>query len=102
VEIWVGRGLRREPIYGILRIAVYREYDLSSLFPSTFSPGSPMVSHTSEETIRALVAQAIAASDPSELEALMEELRDALKDHIHQTKAMVVSSWPSVSYRRTE
>ena len=61
-----------------------------------------MVSNTAEEKIRELVAKAIATSDPSELEALMGELREALKDHIHQTKAMVVSSWPSFSSRSRE
>ena len=102
VEIWVGRGLKRASIYGILRIAVTENMICARGFRSTFSPNLSMVSHTAEEKIRDLVAKAIVTSDPSELEALMGELPDALKDHIHQTKAMVVSSWPSISSRSRE
>jgi hypothetical protein len=98
----LGGGLRRASIYGILRIAVTENMIYARAFRSMFSPDLSMVSHTAEEKIRALVARAIDTSDPSELEALMGELRDALKHHIHQTKAMVVSSWPSISSRSRE
>jgi hypothetical protein len=59
-----------------------------------------MDSNLSEEKIRALVAQAVATSDPVELEGLMGELREALRAHIQQTKLMIVSSWPSISSRK--
>jgi hypothetical protein len=59
-----------------------------------------MESKLSEEKIRALVAQAVATSDPAELEGLMGQLREALRAHVQQTKIMVASSWPSISSRK--
>ena len=56
----------------------------------------------SEDKIRDLVEEAIATSDPVQLELLMGELRSALKHHIEHTKTMVVSSWPSISPRNRE
>jgi uncharacterized protein (DUF2267 family) len=51
-----------------------------------------------EDQIRALVAKAIETSDPHELETVITELRAALKEHIHKTKAMAVSSWASGTF----
>jgi uncharacterized protein (DUF2267 family) len=53
---------------------------------------------SNEDQIRALIAKAIATSDPQELETVIKELRAALKDHIQRTKAMAVSSWSSRSF----
>jgi hypothetical protein len=53
----------------------------------------------SEERIRSLIATAISSSDPAGLEDVMAELRAALREHIHQTKAIAVSTWSSISPR---
>lgn len=52
-----------------------------------------------EDRIRALIANAIDTTDPSELEDLMNELREALREHIRQTKMLAISSWSSISPR---
>jgi hypothetical protein len=51
----------------------------------------------SEERIRALVAEAIVTTDPTELELMMKELREALREYIRQTKMLAASSWGSIS-----
>jgi L-lactate utilization protein LutB len=53
----------------------------------------------SEERIRALVAEAIVTTNPKELESMMNELREALREYIRQTKMLAVSSWGSISPR---
>jgi hypothetical protein len=53
----------------------------------------------SEENIRALVAKAVASNDAAEIELMMNELRAALREYIHQTKTLALSSWESISPR---
>jgi hypothetical protein len=53
----------------------------------------------SDENIRALIAKAIATTDQTELESMMSELREALREHIQQTKRLALSSWGSISPR---
>jgi len=53
----------------------------------------------SDDNIRALIARAIATTDPVEVESMMSELREALREHIQQTKRLALSSWGSISPR---
>lgn len=50
------------------------------------------MSEPPEDRIYTLIAKAIAASDPTEIEEVMVELRAALKEHIQRTKAIAVST----------
>jgi hypothetical protein len=50
------------------------------------------MSEPPDERMYTLIAKAIAASDPIEIEGVMAELRAALKEHIQRTKAIAVST----------
>jgi hypothetical protein len=50
-----------------------------------------MQSEALEERIYSLIAKAVAASD-DEIEAVMVELRAALKEHVQRTKTMAMST----------
>ena len=47
----------------------------------------------SEDRIRALISQVMVTTDPTELEEIINELREALRAHIAQTKMLAISSW---------
>jgi hypothetical protein len=47
----------------------------------------------SEDKIRELISQVIVTTDPVEFEEMINELREALRAHIAQTKMLALSSW---------
>jgi hypothetical protein len=47
----------------------------------------------SEDRIRALTSEVIVTTDPTEFEEIINELREALRTHIAQTKRLAISSW---------
>jgi hypothetical protein len=53
-----------------------------------------------EDRIRLLTDRAIAAKSQSELDAILPELKTAIRDHIRNVRAVVVETIPEVFGRR--
>ena len=60
---------------------------------SIFPPDPCMDLVRSEDRIRALINQVIVTTDPTEFAEMIDELKEALRAHIAQTKMLAISSW---------
>ena len=71
-----------------------------SYLPADHSVGLFMPSASLEDRVHDLCAQAIAASNQAELDCILPQLQDAIRDHVRYVRAIALETIPEAFGKR--